>query len=270
MDSVSPGPAVPVQTIKVHAFFLGERINIRPLEKGELLAKLPLMLSTSSGGSVVIFRYGVVVFFNVEQEEEGSVLNRVMTLLSNPFSRPSTEETVIRIDPAAREEVLEEGISLGDAGVPRLQLIAEILAKSLVLDHYEHHVARSMVRLEPLLANLQKKGFRGVRTRHLLEQITDSLLSLHRMAGIVEVSDKPELLWEYPELERLYARMEDEYEIRDRHRTLERKVELIFRTADTLQDLLHTKRALRVEWYIVILIVIEIVITIYEMIFLRR
>ena len=59
-------------------------------------------------------------------------------------------------------------------------------------------------------------------------------------------------------------RLEDEYELRERHVALERKLDLISRTAETLLDLMQHKRSLRVEWYIVILIVIEILLTLYE------
>ena len=79
------------------------------------------------------------------------------------------------------------------------------------------------------------------------------------------MTEKPEILWEHPELERLYQRMADEYELRERHAALERKLELIYRSAETLLDLLHSKRTLRVEWYIVILIVVEVLLTLYEM-----
>ena len=87
------------------------------------------------------------------------------------------------------------------------------------------------------------------------------------MVGRVEVSEKPELLWEYPELEKLYVRLEDEFEIRERHLALERKLGIISRTAETLLDLLNNRRSLRVEWYIVLLIVAEILLTLYEMFF---
>ena len=74
-----------------------------------------------------------------------------------------------------------------------------------------------------------------------------------------------ETLKSNPELERLYAKLEDEYEIEERHRALERKLDLISRTAETVLDLLQTQRSIRVEWYIVILIVIEILLTLYEL-----
>jgi len=72
-------------------------------------------------------------------------------------------------------------------------------------------------------------------------------------------------LWVKPELERIYLRLEDEYELRERHVALERKLEVISDTAETLLELLRTRSSLRVEWYIVILILVEIIITLYDM-----
>ncbi len=63
------------------------------------------------------------------------------------------------------------------------------------------------------------------------------------MVGRVELLDKPELFWEQPALERLYARLADEYELRERHAALERKLELIGRTATTVLELLHARRS---------------------------
>jgi uncharacterized Rmd1/YagE family protein len=83
--------------------------------------------------------------------------------------------------------------------------------------------------------------------------------------GRVEVREKPEMLWENAELERFYPRLEREYELRERAAGLERKLDLISRTARTALDLLQQQRNLRVEWYIVVLIVVEIMLTLYGM-----
>jgi uncharacterized Rmd1/YagE family protein len=90
-----------------------------------------------------------------------------------------------------------------------------------------------------------------------------------KIVGRVEVADKPELTWDHPELERLYVRLADEFEIRERHRVLDRKLELVSRTAQTVLELLQHRHSLRVEWYIVILILVEILLMLYEM-FLHR
>jgi uncharacterized Rmd1/YagE family protein len=84
------------------------------------------------------------------------------------------------------------------------------------------------------------------------------------MVGRVEVGEKPDMLWEL-RLTRLFSRLEDEYELQERKLAVDRKLDLISRTVETLVDLLQNKRALRVEWYIVILIVIEIFLTLYQL-----
>jgi uncharacterized Rmd1/YagE family protein len=93
------------------------------------------------------------------------------------------------------------------------------------------------------------------------------LLIQHKMVGHVEVLEKPDVLWDHPELERFYARLRNEYELRERERALNRKLELVSRTVATLLELIQNRRSLRVEWYIVLLILFEIALTLYGMFF---
>ena len=83
--------------------------------------------------------------------------------------------------------------------------------------------------------------------------------------GGVAVEEKPDVLWDRPDLERLYARLEDEYELKERATALHRKLEVIGDTAQALTDIIDTERSLRLELIIVLLIVFEIVITFYQM-----
>ena len=73
------------------------------------------------------------------------------------------------------------------------------------------------------------------------------------------------MLWDRPDLERLYARLEDEYELKERAVALRLKLGVIGDTAQALTDLIDTERGLRLELIIVLLIVFEIVITFYQM-----
>jgi uncharacterized Rmd1/YagE family protein len=97
----------------------------------------------------------------------------------------------------------------------------------------------------------------------------NALLVQHRLSGRVAVGEKPDVLWDRPDLERLYARLEDEYELNERAETLNRKLAVIADTASTLADIIDTKRSLRLEIIVVFLIAFEIVITFYE-IYARR
>lgn len=253
--------------IKVRALLLGSRIDTKPFRADETVAINPLILAVPGGGCAVLFRYGVVVFFGMSADQESTFLERLLPLTNEPRTWPEDEKLNLRISPTTREGIDANGcLWLQDTSVHRLQLVAEMLARSEVLSDDEARVAKTFEQIEPLAKNLSA-GRSGQKMKVLLSYIGDSLLSQQRMVGRAEVADKPDLLWERPELEGLYLQLEDEFELRDRHLALERKLQVISNTAETLLDLLHTRRSLRVEWYIVILIVVEIGLTLYELFF---
>jgi uncharacterized Rmd1/YagE family protein len=148
--------------------------------------------------------------------------------------------------------------------VDYIQVVADALAKSVVLEHYEAGVAAAFDLIEPLAVDLNKG--RGTRqSSDLLRYIGITLLIQQRMVGRVEVAEKADLLWDQPDLERLYIRLQNEYELKERHLALERKLSLTAQNAETLLDILRNERSHRVEWYIVILIILEILLTLYQM-----
>jgi uncharacterized Rmd1/YagE family protein len=173
--------------------------------------------------------------------------------------RPESEQPV----DAAGNIVVRERTTEG------LQLVADILAKSLVLSHYEARIADIFDGIEPLAATLRERGRAGASGRELLRHIGDVLLMQQKMVGRVETGEKPELLWEHPELERLYMRLAEEYELRDRGRALDRKLEVVSRTVETLLSLVQTRSSMRVEWYIVLLIIAELLLTTYPLVLHR-
>lgn len=262
-DSTQPLLAGEGATFPARALFVGERIDIRPL--APRIATLPLVLSVGERGWAVVFRYGAVILFDVSRSEQEKFLDELRPHISEPYDRPESEPVDIRIDKSRREGFADNAIVLREASLERLQVVAEVLAKSVVLAHYEEAVAVVFASVEPLAEELQRKG-RGLRrARELLKQIGGTLMIQHKMVGRVEVTEKPEILWERPELEWIYLLLDDEYELRERHTALERKLSLISNTAETLLELLHAKRSLRVEWYIVLLIVVSILLTLYSM-----
>ncbi|MBD3618113.1 MAG: RMD1 family protein [Chromatiales bacterium] len=252
--------------VLARAVLVGERIEVRALENAERLASSPSTVAVGTSGCAVLFRYGVVVFFGVEAMEEATFLDQLQRLVTAPCSgRAETESLRLHIAADGRDQVANGELRTGDARIERLQVIADILAKSVVLAEYEARVGKAFDEAEPQAAAMAQKGTSAHRGRQLIRDIGSGLHSLHRMVGRVEVGEKPEILWEKPELELLYVRLEDEYELKERQLALERKLDVISRTAETQLELLQARRTLRVEWYITILIVIEIMLTLYEM-----
>jgi uncharacterized Rmd1/YagE family protein len=253
---------------KARAILVADRIDLRSWQAEERLASHPLAVAVPGGGAAVLFRYGVVVFFDVTAEEESAFLRRIARLTAGPFDAPETEEVEIRIDARAREGMQGDRVFLAGEEIERLQVVADVLSKSVLLAYYEAQIAGSFDRIDPLARELDRNGRIAGDARDLSRQIGAMLLTGHTMIGRAAVAEKPELLWEHPDLEGLFIRLEDEFEIKERHVMLGEKLDLITRTVQTLVQLQEGRHSLRLELYIVILIVVEILLSLYDL-FLR-
>jgi uncharacterized Rmd1/YagE family protein len=218
------------------------------------------------GGVAFLFRYGAVVFFDASSAGIVEYLRQIGPHVRQPFPQGEreTEMLDIRLDASGRDAIEGNTLVLADATLEKLQLVADIMAKSVSLAHHEKGIERQFERIEPFAVNLDHWGRGGRAARELLHNLGGALLAEHRVVAGTRVDDSPELLWDHPELERLWARLRDEFEIRERFAALHGKLSLISRTAQTALDLLQNRRALRVEWAIVGLIVFEIALTLVQ------
>ncbi len=98
----------------------------------------------------------------------------------------------------------------------------------------------------------------------MLAQIGEALLIQKRLAARVDLDEKPDVLWDHPELERLWAKLVDEYDLPARVRAVGRKLNVISETAETITDLLATRTSHRLELLVICLIAIEIVLALID------
>ena len=70
--------------------------------------------------------------------------------------------------------------------------------------------------------------------------------------------DKPESIWESPDLETLYNRMSSEYDLKIRFDILDKKIDYLSDISKMMIEFLAEKRNAFLETVIIVLIVIEI------------
>jgi uncharacterized Rmd1/YagE family protein len=252
------------QTVTAHALQLGDRINTTGYE-GVTISAAPLAIRISDTGFAVIFRYGVVVLIGMSRQEESEFLANALFRVSGKFDRPEEETATVQVLNEDADQVPVGGpIQVKEMTAERLFVISDALAKSVVLARDERQVASVFDVIEPFARDLATRGKARLNRTGILKLIGSALLVQHRVSGRVAITEKPDALWDRPDLERLYARVEDEYELRERFEALNRKLAVIAETANTLADIIDTKRSLRLEQIVVGLIAFEIVITFYQ------
>jgi uncharacterized Rmd1/YagE family protein len=252
---------------KARAILLGDRIDTSGLEQTDVLATAPLTFRAGKDGVVTLFRYGVAVLFNLSVLEEDEVIRGLQPRIISPIEPREDETAIIQIAPDKDEQILPGGpIQLRAITPEHMIVIADALSKSVVLARDEREVSSVIEVIEPFARELSEKGRTPGGRRAILRYIGKAMLVQNRVSGRVAVAEKPDVVWDRPDLERLYARLQDEYELKERAEALSRKLSLISDAAEMLTDMIDTQRSLRLEIMIVLLILFEIVITGYQIV----
>ncbi|KAB2637726.1 MAG: RMD1 family protein, partial [Verrucomicrobia bacterium] len=180
---------------------------------------------------------------------------------TRPAASPEEEAATVIVRPEQAEQITANGaIQVQAASADHLLIIADVLAKSVALARNEREIAAVIDAFEPFARTLAAKGQPGSRRGVILRLIGQALLLQHSVTGSVAVREKPDILWDRPDLERLYSRLEDEYELVERADNMDRRLAVIDSTATALINLKDASRSLRLELIIIVLILAELIV----------
>jgi len=262
MPDVSPSSS---PSVEAKALLLGERLDLRGFEPADAFSQHPLAFRTG-GGVCVLFRFGAAVFVGVTQEAQSQTLEALGPRIIDPAQPHEMETAALLADARADDGVAASGrLSLVDLSDDRLLIVADALAKSVALADDERYVAKVFERIDPLVQDLAATGGTALSSKALLKVLGEALVAQGRMIGRVEVQEKPDLLWDRPDLQRLHTKLADEYELDERARALSRKLKVVEESAATLAGVTSERRSLRLEIAIVGLIAFEIVLSLYAL-----
>jgi uncharacterized Rmd1/YagE family protein len=201
--------------VSAHALQLGDRINTSGFGS-EIISAAPLAIRIGHTGIAVLFRYGVVVLIDLSQRQEAEFIEKLMDRVSGKFEPHEEEIATIKLADDDEDQIPAGGpIRVKAMSSERLLVISDVLAKSVVLAHDERQVAKVFEVIEPFALELATRGKARLDRSGILKLIGNALLVQHRVSGRVAITEKPDALWDRPELGRLYARLEDEYELQE-------------------------------------------------------
>ena len=248
---------------EVRAVHVGERIDTKGLE-ARLTPQQPLVVEVGTSGYAVILRAGAIVLYGIDQDQQEKFLADLAPRIVLPYKKHETERAVVRLGDGDGVEI--DALTVRELTIERLQVIGEILGKSVIMARYELEIGEAFAAIEPLAQRMRAAPSRlPWRQRDLVRHIGQAMLVEQALVGRAEVLEKPDLLWDNPGLDRFYGRLEDEYELRERQFVLDTKLGVVSRTAQTMLDLSQSRRSLHVEYYIVALILFELVLAVVQL-----
>jgi len=271
LDDTSPDIKPTLRRVTARALALGARLDAAGLERPDTVSVNPLAFSVGQTGFVALYRFGVAVLVGLSPVEEDDFLRQIRPRVWGERVRVDDETAILELSPEGADQVSPGGpIQVRDLSTARLLVVADALAKTVSLARDEREVNAVLDVIEPFAIGLSRTGRPPGTRRAMLRLIGQALLAQHRLSGRVAVEEKPDVLWDRPDLERLYARVEDEYEIKERTVTLKRKLDVIVETARALTDVIESDRTTVLEIAVVALIVTEVLLTLAQMLFFRH
>lgn len=246
------------------ARLLGARIRTRELSMA-LAGDAAFARAAEETGLAFVFRYGVVVTFGSASLHPDRLDAALAPFLDEPLAAAELEAANLSVRPGGEDRIEPDGvIVLADSSPERLELVATVLSRSVVLARDEMLVSQAFDRAAPLVEELRGAGRVRLPIQAVMKMVGDALAARHRVTGAAQVDERPDLLWDHPALDRLYLRLEGEYELSERAEVLDDKLEALGDFAEVLLDIAQDKRSIRLEWAIILLIAFEIVLNLWE------
>ena len=208
MTETLPVTTAPMR-LTARALIVGERIDTAGLERPDTISLLPLAFRVGERGMVALFRFGVAVLVGLTPLEEEDTLSKLRSRVTGERARGDDETAVLEITPEGDEQKAAGGpIQIKSLSPQRFLVVADALSKTVALARDEREVNKVFDVIEPFAAQLaMRRGRPPFRRRAMLRLIGQALLVQHRVSGRVAVEEKPDVLWDRPDLERLYARL---------------------------------------------------------------
>jgi uncharacterized Rmd1/YagE family protein len=241
-----------------------ELAGLWPEAEGVALAgreRVLLLLPGPSVQALVLLGFGALVCIGLDTAEADRMNRTLQQRLGPATAPPNTEDHLLVVTPGRPAEVRFDRVVVPSASPAVLELVALLLAQSVVLDHYEEDVGRLLGATERLAGALASRGRLPGRVRDLRKFIGASLRTRQQVLGSLALLDKPESTWSDEALDRLYLALRRDLELGDRLRALEAKLDVLQGSVVLAVELTQTRAAWRLELAIVVLILAELLLS---------
>lgn len=227
------------------------------------------IIRDSLGKRVRLFHFGSIVFNNFSNPEITDVVNYLRRIdkninVSNPFEY--LDDYRIEIDADAAPVINNDFMVRTKAEEYQREIVATILAKSVALERIEARIDHLLDDVEEIVDFLHS-GSLSVSDEHLARLSAKILRFKLDTISYIMLLDKPAITWSNNEAGELYNEISLLFELSDRHANVRHKIDALMDITEVFTGLAHAKRDAKLEWAIIILIVIEIILQLSDKFF---
>jgi uncharacterized Rmd1/YagE family protein len=214
---------------------------------------------------ILVFSYGVVVLFGFDPKNAKRIAKQLTRYGVEPVEKPRIEEYEVAVDPGRKPSVEFDFVILDRLDPDYLYVIAEVLAQSVAIEYVEERAAEIVAKFEKVYEGLEQEGKLRADEIGIRKAIGAGRNLVQYVISHLSLLDKPDVTWDDKDVEALFAGMRRTFELEDRFRALEFRLNFIQDTSVMVLDLMQTRKSYLIEVVIVALFVFDIVLVLYEL-----
>jgi len=217
--------------------------------------------SVEGQGDAFFFPYGCVITWGFSEEEDARILEELEPYQEIPLKDLTQDDsTHYFIGPETKINEEEDEVIIAN-GDPLVKLsMSHALSQSVKLHTFEISISKTIEKTRFLPSELATKGKISMSRRKLSQQLGELFAERNSINLHTDILDTPEFFWRRPRYEPYYLMASEYLDISTRMDILNRRLDVIHELYDILSNELNHRHSSRLEWVIILLIMIEVVI----------
>lgn len=208
------------------------------------------------------FPYGVAVFWGCKEEKI-----EYLRMLLKPFEITPLdvhEREVMNFSCSGRQAIVEEEILLPANDVQYRLAVSHALAQSVKLNSFETIIQKTIASAQQIPQQLALKGKILLSKKEIRKKMGELFIERSSINFHLDILDVPEYFWEHSEIEPLYRLVATHLELGPRLQVLNQRLDIVHDLFEMLGNELKHQHSSSLEWIIILLIVIEVLISIWR------
>lgn len=210
---------------------------------------------------VLVFSFGSIVFINSNMGHTEIFMKYLKKIKSDidieHFDR-FHDDYALHFTEGEEIDFTDKYVQIPSRELFYSELVSIIIAKSVALERIEEQLGKILDNIESKIDNLEK-GKLNIGNKELAKTTSRIVRHEYNTIAYIMILDKPDITWINSDAAHFYEKMSEFFELNDRYEVIKSKTEILKSIVDGLADISSSIRGLRLEWIVIILIVIEVI-----------
>lgn len=268
MQTISQEP----EKIFVKAYDVASSYDIRAARKivedhaqWKVMETSPLLIQSDEKSMFAVFDYGSIVFFNFDAVAAKQLMAELNACANRPNTTISEDDFTLTLTSKAKDPEGTDELLIKEFNRDIALVVGTVLSRTVSIEYYEKVVNNALAQLEGPISSLQYTGKIPWRERELTKRVGFALAVEQELAHTLAVFDDPDIVWDGGKrIQDLYVNLKRQFDLDDRITIIQEKVSIISRSSTFVISRLEAQRSQILEWIIILLIVFEIVLVIFQ------